>query len=116
IGRFRLSAMIGDPKTLAGGSDTDPELKNLKDRRDAATRQLKKLEPAQTLVMSEMPEARAANVFIRGNFMDKGDPVKPGVPSVLHPLRSTRSDRLALAQWLVSPENPLVARVTVNRW
>ena len=44
------------------------------------------------------------------------DGFEPGVPAVLHPLNEERCDRLALAKWLVDRRNPLVARVTVNRW
>ncbi|MGV3482917.1 MAG: DUF1553 domain-containing protein [Planctomycetaceae bacterium] len=53
----------------------------------------------------------------RGNWMDLADEVQPGVPSAFHPLQPGRpADRLAFAQWLVSPDNPLTARVTVNRF
>ena len=49
--------------------------------------------------------------------MNPGKEVQPGVPSVLHPLpdAGTPPNRLTLARWLVSPENPLVGRVTMNR-
>jgi hypothetical protein len=43
--------------------------------------------------------------------------VEPGVPAILPPLpERKKNDRLAFAQWLVSPEHPLTARVTVNRF
>lgn len=48
--------------------------------------------------------------------MDKGREVQPGTPAELAPLPDGKAhDRLAVARWLVSPENPLTARVMVNR-
>jgi hypothetical protein len=60
--------------------------------------------------------ARRTYVFDRGNWLDKAADVEPGVPEVMPPLPAgARVDRLAMARWLVSPENPLTARVMVNR-
>jgi hypothetical protein len=51
-----------------------------------------------------------------GDFRNKGEEVDPGTLSVLPPLKTTgAATRLDLARWLVSPENPLTARVAVNR-
>jgi mono/diheme cytochrome c family protein len=59
---------------------------------------------------------RQTFVYLRGEFQSPGDPVTPGVPAALHPAPSDRTlDRLGLAYWLVDPENPLTARVAVNR-
>jgi len=55
----------------------------------------------------------------RGNWQDEtGEVVEPGVPEFLQtaPLSSTRATRLDLAHWLVARDNPLTARVTVNRF
>jgi hypothetical protein len=71
-----------------------------------------------TLVMRELPagKQRTTHVQLRGNFRELGGEVQPGVPAVFPPLPKDRpADRLALAQWLVSPENPLTARVQANR-
>lgn len=59
---------------------------------------------------------RTTQIHIRGEFRRKGDTVEPGTPAVLPilPNRDT-ADRLTLARWLVSREQPLTARVTVNR-
>jgi hypothetical protein len=57
-------------------------------------------------------------LHISGEFTRLGEEVSPGTPAVLHPLPPTgtrRSNRLDLARWLVAPENPLTARVVVNR-
>jgi hypothetical protein len=69
-------------------------------------------------VMAEQARALARRtcMFARGNWLDKEKEVQPGVPAVMPPLPDgVRADRLAMARWLVSPENPLTARVLVNR-
>ncbi|MBL8848955.1 MAG: DUF1553 domain-containing protein, partial [Planctomycetaceae bacterium] len=70
-----------------------------------------------TLVMRELPQPRESHVMIRGDFLRKGALVTPGVPAVLPhlPEGAGRATRLDLAKWLTSPENPLTARVLVNR-
>jgi hypothetical protein len=70
-----------------------------------------------TLVMKELPNPRKTTVFIKGDFTRPADEVTPGTPGVLHPFKSTtpQPNRLDLAKWIVSPENPLTARVIVNR-
>lgn len=74
-----------------------------------------------TLVMQEMAEPRKTNIFIKGDFTRPADEVQEGVPGVLPKLggrqlkASERANRLDLARWLVNRENPLTARVTVNR-
>jgi len=70
-----------------------------------------------TLVMRERSEPRETFVHVRGDFLQPGAPVKPGVPAVLPALiaRGTQTDRLDFARWLVDDEHPLTARVTVNR-
>jgi len=69
-----------------------------------------------SLVMKEREETRETFVQLRGNFLAKGQRVTPGTPAVLPPLPTDQpTNRLALARWLVQPDNPLTARVTVNR-
>ncbi|HTU17204.1 MAG TPA: PSD1 and planctomycete cytochrome C domain-containing protein [Gemmataceae bacterium] len=74
--------------------------------------------PATTLVMQELPKTRMSSVFQRGSYLTPGEKVVPGVPAVLPRLDvpPPKRNRLALARWLVSRDNPLAARVTVNRW
>jgi hypothetical protein len=70
-----------------------------------------------TLVAMAVPP-RTMRVLKRGNWLDdSGEIVAPGVPASLPPLRvdKRRATRLDLARWLVAPENPLTARVFVNR-
>ena len=82
----------------------------------AVKNQLKSITPDTTLVMIELDQPRMTSVFERGDYRSPGEEVVPGTPAVLHPLPDGPPNRLTLARWLVSPENPLVARVTVNRW
>ena len=66
--------------------------------------------------VADAAPARATHVHLRGSWKDPGIAVQPGTPAVL-PARDLegKHPRVALAEWLVSPENPLTARVTVNR-
>ncbi len=71
-----------------------------------------------TLVMKERPSdnPRPTHIHHRGEFLQPRERVEPGVLSVLHPLPADAPrNRLGLARWLVSPDNPLTARVTMNR-
>jgi hypothetical protein len=80
----------------------------------------------QALCVTEIgPRPRPTHVLVRGNPHAPGDEVTPGVPEVLptavlplesaDPSASTTRRRTALARWIASPENPLTARVMVNR-
>ncbi|MCS7020878.1 MAG: PSD1 and planctomycete cytochrome C domain-containing protein [Gemmataceae bacterium] len=69
-----------------------------------------------TLVMRERPTPRSTHVLIRGDFLRPGSRVTPGFPAILGPTPADRPlNRLDLAHWLTAPDNPLTARVTVNR-
>ena len=71
---------------------------------------------ARTMVMKDSQRPVATHVFLRGNYMTPGERVEVGVPDVLHPIApDLPASRLGLARWLVHPDNPLTARVTVNR-
>jgi hypothetical protein len=66
--------------------------------------------------MKDRAEVRPTNILLRGQYDKPGEAVTVGVPGVLHPLPADASpNRLALARWLVDEQNPLTARVTVNR-
>ncbi|HIK93971.1 MAG TPA: DUF1553 domain-containing protein, partial [Planctomycetes bacterium] len=67
--------------------------------------------------VSEARNRQETRVHIRGSFLNKGDAVEPGTPSILPPLvtRNAQADRLDLAQWIVADDNPLTSRVIVNR-
>ena len=73
----------------------------------------------RTMVMRESDEPRKAFVQTGGSFLAPSQPVEPSVPAVFHPLHGNaerQPSRLDLAHWLTDPNNPLMARVTVNRF
>jgi hypothetical protein len=68
-------------------------------------------------VMQERPEPAKAHVLFRGEYDQRRDEVTPDTPDVLPPFpEGLPRNRLGLAQWLMLPEHPLTARVTVNRF
>ncbi len=68
-------------------------------------------------VMEDDPSAPAAFIHSRGDYKGTGPQVDPNSPHFLPPMKAQGTpNRLALAQWIVSPENPLTARVAVNRY
>jgi Protein of unknown function (DUF1553)/Protein of unknown function (DUF1549)/Planctomycete cytochrome C/Concanavalin A-like lectin/glucanases superfamily len=69
-----------------------------------------------TLIMQEMDKPRVTAVLMRGEYDKPGEEVQPATPAAISPWpEGAPRNRLGLAQWLVSPANPLTARVMVNR-
>lgn len=69
------------------------------------------------MIMLEMETPRETHVLTRGQYDRPGERVGFGTPAALPPLpEDAPPDRLGLAKWLVSRENPLTARVIVNRF
>jgi mono/diheme cytochrome c family protein len=71
------------------------------------------LTQAMTVAESETPHA--THLAIRGDYKNPGIEVQPGVLEILQQIETAHPTRLDLARWLVSRENPLTARVAVNR-
>jgi hypothetical protein len=76
--------------------------------------------PVTVPVLQELApdKRRVTKIQLRGNWQNLGDEVTEGVPVVFNPPRlpeGGRIDRMALAKWLVDRDNPLTARVVVNR-
>jgi cytochrome c553 len=71
----------------------------------------------EVMVMEEMPKPRKAFIYNRGEYDQPTEQVFPATPAVLNSYPdSLPRNRLGLTQWLFDPENPLTARVTVNRY
>jgi hypothetical protein len=69
------------------------------------------------LVMQEKTEPAMAHVLFRGEYDKRRDEVKPDTPAILPPFPADAPpNRLGFAQWLLRPDHPLTARVTVNRF
>ena len=70
----------------------------------------------RTMIMHDREQPRETFILVKGAYNQFADKVEHGVPAKLAPLPADApKNRLALARWLVAPENPLTARVTVNR-
>ena len=126
----RLAAVLAKP----ADKRTEPEKKDLYDwwltTSDQPTRDLNaqlvplekedadiKSRGAPTLVMEEKPQPATAYILYRGEYDKRRDPVSAATLAALPPMpRDAPHNRLGLAQWLLMPENPLTARVTVNRY
>ncbi|MCA9089379.1 MAG: DUF1553 domain-containing protein [Planctomycetaceae bacterium] len=68
------------------------------------------------MVMRELPEPKPAYVLFRGEYTQRREEVFAGTPAALSPFpEDAPRNRLGLAQWLIDPQHPLTARVTVNR-
>lgn len=102
--------------TLNFLKQTDP-WKPLTKAIDNAKRKVAQLEGQSPLVMIMRDDKpRDTFILLRGNYETPGEKVTAGVPEFLPSLpEGAKADRLALAEWLVSEEQPLTTRVTVNR-
>jgi len=96
-----------------------PEFEPARRRLAEVAKSLAELKPVTTVpVMRELAPAkhRITHLQHRGNYLDEGEEVTAGVPEAFPPLPAgAPANRLTLAKWLVSDENPLTARVAVNR-
>ncbi|RFC45748.1 MAG: Protein of unknown function DUF1553/DUF1549/Planctomycete cytochrome C [Verrucomicrobia bacterium] len=96
-----------------------PDYRQLLDEEAALRKEIaaREGEIPTTLVMEEQREARPTFVLMRGAYDKPGAQVTPATPAALPKLAADLpGNRLGLARWLVSRENPLTARVTVNRF
>ena len=122
LGKFRFSASDkANPKAiLHTGTLQDfllqaPELKAQADKIRALQKQLK---GTPTLAMKERPAGHTRPTFLRhrGEYTQPKDRVEPRLPAAIYPEdKAFPKNRLEFARWLVSPKNPLTARVVVNR-
>ena len=145
IGRLRLTYTTeSDPKAIVGVSAklrpvvfkdnrSEQERKDLadfyrgraeslradRDQLKDLSKHLDELGIASTLVFQESASysrPKSTELRLRGQFLSKGETVYAAVPAALNPLpESELPNRLGLARWIASKDNPLTARVEVNR-
>ncbi|HEX8916560.1 MAG TPA: PSD1 and planctomycete cytochrome C domain-containing protein, partial [Humisphaera sp.] len=110
---YYLQNVYADSRPLLGG--LADEVAALRKEKEA----IEKDAPG-TFVFMDLPKPRDSFVMVRGQYNKPGDKVEPGTPAFLPPLKKAdpagRATRLDLANWLVSPEHPLTARVAVNQY
>ena len=146
LGKFRLSATTDSPALLRPIAENlraillkpdaertaedrealtkfylerSPQLTAAKDQREASkkAREAAEKDVPRTMVMREREKPRETFVLVKGAYDNFADKVEHGTPAILPPLAADApKSRLALAKWLVAPEHPLTARVTVNRF
>jgi Protein of unknown function (DUF1553)/Protein of unknown function (DUF1549)/Planctomycete cytochrome C/Concanavalin A-like lectin/glucanases superfamily len=99
-------------------NDVDETAKTLRSQTQQLDAELDKLSKGGdvSLVAQEKPSVAYADVLTRGIYTARKERVEANTPHFLPPLPAgLPRNRLALAEWTVRPENPLTARVTVNR-
>jgi hypothetical protein len=117
VKRARIAASVDSSwSTLAQDHDFAANLEQLTN----LTRQLAKIPSVEMPVMAEEPDydTRQTLEFDRGNFLTKiGPALAPDVPGIFPKLPDgAPRDRLTLAKWFFTPEQPLTARTAVNRY
>jgi hypothetical protein len=117
------STLLSQFDVLFFGFSTDPFVVKIADTKrliDATQSEKSAYDAAipTTMVMEELPKPRDTYLLQRGRYdqPDKSAKLEPNVPAFLPPLPpEAPRNRLGLARWLVSSQNPLTARVIVNR-
>ncbi|MES2789100.1 MAG: DUF1553 domain-containing protein [Planctomycetota bacterium] len=96
-----------------------PELAATRKQLSTLQQQLTELKPETVPVMKELPQdqRRLTKIQHRGNFLDLGADVTEGTPATFPGLpEGAPRNRLTLAKWVMSDDNPLTARVIANRY
>jgi hypothetical protein len=101
----------GSFPALTKGESIAAKMKELRGKLDTLDKSTPRL--TQAYVMRDDPIPQVTHIALRGDYKNEGPVIEPGPPSFLPP--APAPTRLDLAKWLMSPENPLAARVAVNR-
>jgi hypothetical protein len=120
-----ILAIPPQSRTEKQASDLSKAFREVAPSLEASHAELKDLEKSlddlgivTTLVMADRATDKplSAQMRIRGSFLSPGETVDAGTPAALNPWpEGLPKNRLGLAKWIVSPDNPLTARVAVNR-
>lgn len=108
--RAVLSKFVAGGNASKGGA-ARARLDKLKKEKEAFEKRV-----PSAMVMSEMKQPRVSRLLIRGQYDQPGEVVQPGLPAAFPGLPGGNpTNRLGLAKWIISTDNPLTARVQVNR-
>ncbi len=127
---FDRKLTLEEINAVCSGSNFNPSLDYFLAHTHApyqkATAKLKALKIARSELIKDIPEIMVMEetrdplqtyVLGRGHYENRGEPVSPATPNFLPQMpEGAPQNRLGLAQWTTSPDNPLTARVTVNRY
>ena len=130
LARSALSAVVAAPPEKRSKTDVeslyewwlaslDDKYQKVSKEHEAYVREQADIQARSTIgyVMLEKPQAPVAFVLNRGEYDQRKDQVSPGTPAVLPPFPADLPrNRLGFAKWLLRPDHPLTARVTVNRF
>jgi hypothetical protein len=111
----RIAALKGEIAALQARLAAEPQLKAENDKKQ---KELADIKPVALPVMRELPpdKRRTSHVLTLSNFLQPAEKVEANTPSAFPPLPpGAPRNRLGVAEWLVSRDNPLTARVAVNR-
>ncbi len=112
---FRHLAGRGERPAQVTVAGTTEQLENLTEWREKRSALADSLQ--EIMVMRERAQPRQSYLLARGAYDAPTDPVEPQTPTALPPMNpSWPKNRLGLARWLTDPQQPLTARVTVNRY
>jgi mono/diheme cytochrome c family protein len=119
LSRFRLGITSHESQQLNTQLDS-AQIQLAQKQINEAQKQLDQLQDqiARLPIMRELPDPkrRQTKIHQRGNFLAPGESVTPSLLTAFHQQPQTEKiDRIAVARWLVSPENPLTPRVWANR-
>ena len=118
-GRVKLYATGAASPTVPGEIPVHPEIQKVRDQIAALGKERSAIlsSGATVMVMQEMPNPRDAFILDRGEYDKPTEKVSAALPAAFPPMPEGQPmNRLGLARWITSPDNPLTARVQVNRY
>ena len=130
LAKSALSAVVAAPPEKRSEADLnalydwwltslDEAYQELSQTHESLVREQADMQARSTIahVMQEKDEAAIAFILNRGEYDQRRDQVAPGTPKMLPPFPDDAPrNRLGFAKWLLRPDHPLTARVTVNRF
>ncbi len=112
-----LKAQLAELRKNSAKPGIKPKIWSTQKKVNALKGGVAELQPAVVHVLRDSKKPPETHIFERGSYLAPGERVSTGTVDALHPFpEEAPRNRLGLARWLVAEDNPLVARVAVNRW